>query len=106
MTAKRYGYEVADGAKAIIGNANEFHGRHLFGFIAGKRSVEFRFLKVACRYRQWTTYCVAKLAFSLRQTKATKIYLPKRAIFNDRRLGKGRVTPKNHQKIQEPSFSQ
>jgi hypothetical protein len=32
MTVKRYGYEVADGAKAIFGNANELHGRkhHFF----------------------------------------------------------------------------
>ena len=50
-------------------------------------------------------YCVEKLVFSLRQTKATKIDFQKRSIFNDRWLGKGRVTPKNHQQIQEPSFS-
>ncbi len=27
MTVKRDSYEVIDGAKAIVGNANEFHGR-------------------------------------------------------------------------------
>jgi hypothetical protein len=27
VTAKRYSCEVVDGAKANIGNANEFHGR-------------------------------------------------------------------------------
>jgi hypothetical protein len=50
-------------------------------------------------------YSVEKLAFSLRQTKATKIDLLNRSILKDHRLWKGRATPKNQQKIQEPSFS-
>jgi ribonuclease D len=51
------------------------------------------------------TYSVEKLAFSLRQTKATKIDLHNRSILNDHRLWKGRATPKNQQEIQEPGFS-
>ena len=50
-------------------------------------------------------YCVEKLAFSLRQTKATKIDLQNRSIFNDRWHWKGRSTPKKSVKNQEPSFS-